>query len=423
MRRYCHWIVLLWLLAVTPGIVMAGPLSFLDARSKKPVAQSPHKLQPPGTPKKTGNQQTAEQIAAALQAAKLNGYNIQIEFKNGTATLTGMIADRKQQAKATKVVKRVAGVKNVENRLSLIPQQIPRTVGGKRLEKSTASKSPRRSLFKKWPVRTAGYRRDDGPKSGQILPVSGNLPTTTNMTAIHNNQQVAEQIASALKSARLNGYDIEIRYQHGVAALNGTVADMQQKVRATQVVLQVRGVKSVDNRLMVGLQQASSVARPMPVGPQPMPNAAPWPVPNRPGVPVAFQPAAGQPPMPPQNGMPPPAAAPGPAMPGVGPAMPGVGPPPNYGHPGQGASHTVYDMPHLPNYAWPSYAHYPNSAQVSYPQQYSASAWPYIGPFYPYPQIPLGWRRVQLEWDDGYWNLNFDPRTDKWFWFLNPKYW
>ena len=25
---------------------------------------------------------------------------------------------------------------------------------------------------------------------------------------------------------------------------------------------------------------------------------------------------------------------------------------------------------------------------------------PYIGPFYPYPQVPLGWRKVQLEWDD-----------------------
>ena len=131
---------------------------------------------------------------------------------------------------------------------------------------------------------------------------------------------------------------------------------------------------------------------------------------------MAYQPPPGQPGFGPQNGMAPPQAAPGPAM-------PGMAAPPSYGHPGQGASHTVYDMPHLPNHAWPSYANYPNSAQVSYPQQYSASAWPYIGPFYPYPQIPLGWRKVQLEWDDGYWNLNFNPRTDKWFWFMNPKYW
>jgi hypothetical protein len=83
----------------------------------------------------------------------------------------------------------------------------------------------------------------------------------------------------------------------------------------------------------------------------------------------------------------------------------------------------VYDQPNVPGYAWPSYAAYPNSAAVNYPQQYSASAWPYIGPFYPYPQVPLGWRKVELEWDDGYWQLNFRPRTARWWWFLDYKNW
>ena len=100
--------------------------------------------------------------------------------------------------------------------------------------------------------------------------------------------------------------------------------------------------------------------------------------------------------------------------------MPG---PPSYGHPGGRASNVVYNMPNMPNHAWPSYAAYPNYSQVAYPEQYSASAWPYIGPFYPYPQIPMGWRQAQLEWDDGHWSLNFRPRTDKWWWFINPENW
>ena len=50
----------------------------------------------------------------------------------------------------------------------------------------------------------------------------------------------------------------------------------------------------------------------------------------------------------------------------------------------------------MPGYAWPSYAAYPNYAAVTYPKQYSPTAWPYIGPFYPYPQVPLGWRKVTL---------------------------
>jgi hypothetical protein len=68
------------------------------------------------------------------------------------------------------------------------------------------------------------------------------------------------------------------------------------------------------------------------------------------------------------------------------------------------------DGPNMPNYAWPSYASYPNYAALQYPTQYSPTAWPYIGPFYPYPQVPLGWRKVSLEWDDGWWFLDFDDR-------------
>jgi hypothetical protein len=70
----------------------------------------------------------------------------------------------------------------------------------------------------------------------------------------------------------------------------------------------------------------------------------------------------------------------------------------------------VYDQPQLPGYAWPSYAAYPNYAAVAYPRQYSPAAWPYIGPFYPYPQVPLGWRKVMLEWDDGWWMLDFQAK-------------
>ena len=65
----------------------------------------------------------------------------------------------------------------------------------------------------------------------------------------------------------------------------------------------------------------------------------------------------------------------------------------------------------LPGYAWPSYAASPNYGAVSYPKQYSPSAWPYIGPFYPYPQVPLGWRKVSLEWDDGWWFLDFNDKN------------
>lgn len=78
--------------------------------------------------------------------------------------------------------------------------------------------------------------------------------------------------------------------------------------------------------------------------------------------------------------------------------------------PGMGVAPARFDHPNLPAHAWPSYAAYPNYAGVTYPKQYSPAAWPYIGPFYPYPQVPLGWRKVMLQWDDGWWYLDFKDK-------------
>ncbi|MDR2761486.1 MAG: BON domain-containing protein [Planctomycetaceae bacterium] len=85
---------------------------------------------------------------------------------------------------------------------------------------------------------------------------------------------------------------------------------------------------------------------------------------------------------------------------------PSYGGVPYYG--ATGPMPSAYNNPYLPPYAWPTYAAYPNYAQVSYPRSYSVQAWPYIGPFYPYPQAPLGWRQVTLKYDHARWWLDFN---------------
>ena len=61
------------------------------------------------------------------------------------------------------------------------------------------------------------------------------------------------------------------------------------------------------------------------------------------------------------------------------------------------------NAPRMPPYAWPTYAPYNNYSRVAYPEAYPYNAWPFIGPVYPFPKVPLGWRSIKLEWDDGYW--------------------
>lgn len=218
-----------------------------------------------------------------------------------------------------------------------------------------------------------------------------------------DDQQVAQEIAQRLTtSGKLQHFSIGVKYKDGTAWLSGHVADERQVADAMQIAKQSPGVRKVVNKLQINpvtnaagasqrrtagdVQPASATAE-LETTLEAAPNALPahaGPMPMHAGHPY--------------QGAPLPMAAAGGPMPTM---VPGTG---------QGIAPAVYDQPHMPNYAWPSYAAYPNYAALTYPRQYSPTAWPFIGPFYPYPQVPLGWRKVTLEWDDGWWFLDFKDR-------------
>ncbi len=253
--------------------------------------------------------------------------------------------------------------------------------------------------------------------------------------ALAGNQEVAEQIASGLReSGQLKGYKIGVKFQDGTAWLRGRVTDREQMNTALRLVFQTPGVKRVVNDLTIGA--ADQAAEPANSGVQQLTGAfdperparlasralsvpsqpvEATPLPSADLVPATFAPAPAQQlatqrtasrPMPVAYAQP---AAPVPLGQGAAPM-------PQYVMPvGGGTAPAQYDQPYVPNYTWPSYAAYPNYAALTYPKQYSPTAWPYIGPFYPYPQVPLGWRKVTLEWHDGWWQLDFDDRPRKGF--------
>lgn len=241
-----------------------------------------------------------------------------------------------------------------------------------------------------------------------VTAVSGTMISTG---AAQAGDDTAQTIAKNLKeSGKLKDYRVGVKYEDGVAWLMGTVTSPQQKRIAEQVARQSAGVDHVISKLKVeggsnapaADNQLQVASREIPVtrrapkdqrgkvrSNMPVPYARTGGMPQgRPVQPANFSQAQHQQAQYQQGGPMPPAA--------MGPRQPMAG----------GAA-VSYDNPQLPGYAWPSYAASPNYAALTYPKQYSASAWPYIGPFYPYPQVPLGWRKVTLEWDDGWWNLDF----------------
>ena len=245
------------------------------------------------------------------------------------------------------------------------------------------------------------------------------------MPASANDGQIAKQIIAQLKqqkqSANLKGFDLGVQVDNGTVTMMGQVASSEQAVLALDTARRIQGVKLVVNDLYVNSQVAQQQQAPAPIARQAMPQQAIRPVAaQQPIAQYAQQPVAsynmtgavGS--VAPQQRQRPVAFAPSMIQraSAVAPAdyvVDGGG----YGGQivgGGYAGGTVADNPSVPGHAWPSYAASPNYGAVSYPEQYSATAWPYIGPFYPYPQVPLGWRKVSLEWDDGWWNLDFTKK-------------
>jgi hypothetical protein len=282
-------------------------------------------------------------------------------------------------------------------------------------------------------------------------------------------QQMARRIGMQLKqSGQLHNYEIDVKYHDGVACLEGRVSSAEQRQTAVHLAQKVKGVSRVECKLEVNndfkrgadeqLKQASLTEDASPAEPQNesfngtrghqqhrepasipsqqqqqrmansnnrMASMGPGGMRQRNNMPL---PSRQMPSMMPVrqasamgvnqascqgcNGGSPMGGAPmgGPPMGGemCGPGMGGGAP---NGFVPQGGRGPSTDNPSMPGYAWPSYASYPNYAALSYPQQYSPTAWPYIGPFYPYPQVPLAWRKVSLEWDDGWWFLDFSSHN------------
>jgi hypothetical protein len=205
--------------------------------------------------------------------------------------------------------------------------------------------------------------------------------------AVSVNQLTADAVAATLRSSKnLAGYRIEIETRNGLVTLTGALGSPAQKAEALGRAQRVGGVRVVVDELQV---KNDSPIQPV----QYQPNSA-----------LAFHPGGYG-----NGGF---AAGAGGYGPGTGASAPATTAPAYDGGPvPEGpagmAGATQAAQPGSPNYAWPSYAPYPNFSAVGYPTAYPWQAWPNIGPFYPYPEVPLDWRAVTLRWDDGIWWLDF----------------
>jgi hypothetical protein len=262
-----------------------------------------------------------------------------------------------------------------------------------------------------------------------VLGIAVAVTSLIPVLGMADDQQIADYIKSRLQAEQqqgnLRGFNVDMRVENGTVWFKGHVSNSTQETTILKTAQQAGhlGVTQVVDDISVrttaapapaapaptvtyqntGYQQQQQQQQPMPAyQQQPMPAYQQQPMPATMQASPYRQTSVQEPVAAAEgvanNGTPLPFATSGAPN---GPSMM----PASYGSVGMPS-----EAPNLPGYAWPGYAAHPNYAGVTYPRQYSASAWPYIGPFYPYPQVPLGWRKVSLEWDDGWWMLDFSDK-------------
>jgi len=365
----------------TLGEPLAGPTS--SATAKSGTSSRIASRQEPETNSKQAleDRRIGEELTHRLQEAKqsgqLRGFGISVHVENGYAWLKGRVGSAAQRQLVLDLARRTSGVRQVINELSLGEE----------------------------PVNIA--------------------------------QDLTDRLQAAEAEGSLRGANLNVKVNGPDVWLTGTVSQPQQEQLAVDLARQVSGVR----RVISGLMVAGTASQPRPVSAMPVAadlatvsavrsglpaasgnraNAAfaatPVATLSEPAAPARIASSAA--PMVTVDQTPRPlgmgqlasyagaaAAAPLAAIAGAAGMAPAQMPGPGYA-----VVPARYDHPSLPGYAWPSYAAHPNYAAVTYPKQYSPSAWPYIGPFYPYPQVPLGWRKVTMKWDDGWWNLDFKAK-------------
>jgi len=366
-----------------------------------------------------GDREIADSIISTLKShqsdGSLKGFDIDLSVEAGLVTLAGTVSNAAQAQAVLAAAKSASGVTTIINQISVKDAvSASKTASTLAFAAQTldADNAVQQASSNDEPTLSA--QLDTDPESSVEPPKMAENQTRVSPVDAAITDAALDKLGKDKTSGFLRNFNLDLSTVNGEVWVRGYVANAEQKQRVLQTVQYIPGVTRVVDDITVTGNEASGSVQPASTSqaiPTPPPVASMPTMGNAQSAgPRAFAPSmvANYQSDTPIPGVP--IEAPQGSMGGGMTMGGGQTPVPMNMGPSHGAGVPRYDQPQMPGYAWPSYAAYPNYAAVTYPKQYSASAWPYIGPFYPYPQVPLGWRRVALEWDDGLWYLDFTSK-------------
>tara|TARA_Y100001968_G_scaffold161631_1_gene147819 strand:+ start:1766 stop:2869 length:1104 start_codon:yes stop_codon:yes gene_type:complete len=342
------------------------------------------------------DQAVGQRVVQTLQQQKTQGllkdFSIDLQVENGVVWLKGEVANQQQRDLVLGAVRGLEGVEQLVDDLRTphVAKETPKeesaydsfsngvkdsldSVTGFLGLGSSKEKPVEAAPVAAKPIPAAPLKRK-GQATARVMQARPDMPVVDDNAIA---QAIGKSLTAKKDAGALQAFNVNLSVSGGTVWMKGYAANEEQRGQILASAQNVNGVVQVVNDIVLQAPATIQVASaPEAVTPPLQAPVQPVSQPQQVQRVAAVQA---------------PAAAPVQMMQSA-----------------QGMAAARYEQPNMPNYAWPTYASYPNYSQVTYPRQYSPSAWPYIGPFYPYPQVPLGWRKVTLEWDDGWWFLDFE---------------
>ncbi|MCP3691337.1 MAG: BON domain-containing protein, partial [Planctomycetaceae bacterium] len=188
------------------------------------------------------DRQIAQEIVQQLQKHKdtgeLKGFGIDLQVEQGVVRLEGRVSTASQQRLALDTVRRVEGVKQVVNKL---------TVTGKPFSQNQAAVNE--------PVAKGAYNASLAKLKG-AFGMAQSTPATLASTQseadaaaklAEKDQEIARQVAAALKSQKengdLKGFRVNLSVDRGTVWLEGDVASRDQRLMVLDAARRIPGVK------------------------------------------------------------------------------------------------------------------------------------------------------------------------------------
>ncbi|MFN7931223.1 MAG: BON domain-containing protein [Blastocatellia bacterium] len=269
--------------------------SSLSNTQTKIAAQSAQK-----TEKQLADAALMNKIKSALaQTKRLHGYSIGVECREGLVALTGDVPTEIDKQLAADLAQEITGVKEVQNRLRVIPDATPQPGESKQLELSVnvedlelqanlrerlltvpelkaqkitlkvqnrqvtltgqvateAQKARAEELLRNYP-KVAGVQNQlhiGSSTASNVAETAVQRPSLA-ATPLSQDAEIIRQVKAALLANRADfaaAEALEVYCQNGDVTLSGTVATRAERALAERLAKEVAGVREIKNILLV----------------------------------------------------------------------------------------------------------------------------------------------------------------------------